>query len=248
MAITKTELSTIAVREVQALTSAYPIERVINQAGQAIVNVRRWRWLMRQSVTFAFTADQSYVDLPPSIERIVEITARDAVGRSFQPLPMATLAQYRTSELAVGGLGQYYYAMSHRSISNAAPTPVLELHPTPISAIDPAGDIYYHGGWHAITSGAGGDTQIQIPIWLEPLFMEVFIETCRGFEDRDAARRAERLAAVLDYNSALMKGAVSVDTTLLPNVGPLRGGQTDRRVAEEFYANDVVFSDGSRLT
>lgn len=240
MPITKGQLNNLATRFVQNIDANTGLTAIVNQAGNSLVNARRWRWLARPPVTFAFVGGQDWVPFPDDFGTIIAMTTTTRLGSRLEMSDLATIARLRNEAPHDAQVGEYSGAVAY--VAGAAParalTPRLEVFPRPASSLDPAGHLYYLAKFEELADEAADTTQISIPTFMEPLFLEVFQAVLRGWEEQDVADDLARRARVLNLNNPTFANAVSTDKRVQPDWGRL-GGTTDQRI-HEFVAGDVT--------
>ena len=102
---------------------------------------------------------------------------------------------------------------------NAEPQIRLEIYPTPSSTTTEALTLYYRAGWARVYDDRKA---IQIPAYVEPLYIELLRAFARGYEEEDQASLSERISEV--WRGPLFAVSVDRDASVQPDYGPLRNG------------------------
>lgn len=131
------------------------------------------------------------------------------------PTTRAEIEQLNSSPTDGTSAWPYRYAVGY----NSAGAPILVIYPTPTSNEDSFFRIIYRAKWDPLTKDT--DT-VDIPAWMEGLFLIACTEWARGLIEEDSAPvdvRMERVRA-----STLFDTAMRQDGRVQNSYGHLRGG------------------------
>jgi hypothetical protein len=199
--------------------SVRPTLEILNKAGEYLVGMRPWKWLQGATASVDFVASQSYADLPSGLLRIIAADMADGFVSRLEPVSLQTLLELRVANL--GTQSVYYWALSHHQAGSGggAPTPRMELWPTPTSNETGAITVFYVSGWATIDDE---NDQLSIPRWIEGLYIQVLRAYARGWEMEDLGSLEDRLSVV--RGSTLFRQAADIDQTFQGTVGVIRNG------------------------
>ncbi len=142
---------------------------ILNEAGEFLVSMHSWDWLVRPSAAMSTVASQSYVALPSNLASIVSIEATDSYNNAVQLTSLDHLLALRTDTSAAAGWLRYA-AVLWAEDSSGIPQPRLELWPTPGTSESGVFSVIYRAGWTALTQD--NDT-IRIPSWMHGLYISI---------------------------------------------------------------------------
>lgn len=232
--------------------------RCLNGAGHWMCNSRAWRWLRGGLEALALTADQSYVDLPADFGSINAIEGGQGFQASIELTTPDQLLEYKSS--ATANTGYYYCAVlsyDHADITGTstgsnhvvaastaaeqkalkAPTPRLEIYPTPTATVTDGLLLYYTRGWREVSN----DTEtIFVPDWMEELYIRIARCWAKGYEEDDSYNRDAALMAIMqgpDYAACVRR-----DTQGQMDKGRVRGGaalESRDRVRQHRYYGTI---------
>lgn len=208
-------------------TPASEVERhlILNQAMRTLVSAHPWNWCVR-TTTLGLTDSQSYIDLPSDFVQLVAYGSYAGATLSLRMTTYQEIVDLRSSSASVNGFG-YAAAIAYSSAggSGGAPTPRLEIYPTPSDDTASAFTIFYRAELPAITSD---QEFVSIPSWLELPFIQLLRAIARGYEEEDEESMQARIARV--RMSAEWADALRRDGMVQPDLGIQRGG-----AVEEMY-------------
>jgi hypothetical protein len=193
---------------------------IINETGQRLTAMRAWNWLIRPQVLMSLVANQEYLTPVPddfgeivTIEYVAGLTAR-VIQSNFH-----VIAQYRSQAFASPGY-LLYVAISHAPDTSGVPKPRFEIYPTPLTSQPDTIKMFYRARW---TNLEGADSAlIPVPVWMEPLFIQVLRAVALGYQKEDEASMSMRLRDVIGGPD--WQFAARSDASEQTNRGPLRGG------------------------
>jgi hypothetical protein len=187
----------------------------------------------------AGTMDNDQVELPTDFDfqRIIGYQADNALVNTMSLTTDQTMINLRSVTPGVTTLN--FWAVLHwvRNNAGGAPTPRLEIWP-PNSVTEEKFVIFYRGGWRTPTT----DTQpLDIPTWLEPLYVEVLKEVARGHEMEDEMPLYMRLDRL--KQSQMFRDATLRDGTSQIDLGIMGGGASELMRMATLFANETVVAD-----
>jgi len=225
--------------------------RVVNETGRILCGVRNWNWLQGQLDSLTLTAGQAYIDLPPGVTSVRAVDRGDGYRASFAWVTLESLLEIRSNAPALASPAFFgAIAYDHADIvgetstpsytivptteeeakAKRAPTPRIELYPTPEATGNLDMLLYYTRGWSEVYE----DTDpIFIPDWMEPLYVAMLRHRARYYENESEGN--------FDYDSAMRRlvgvpndqrspggieweAAVRQDHQMQPDLGRLEGG------------------------
>lgn len=200
---------------------------IVNQAQRVLVNAHDWSWL-RRSATLGLTISQEYINLPSDFVRLIGKAGYSGATEVLKFTTLQHIAELRSASSTSAGFG-YWAAFSTSAAGGAggAPTPRLEIYPTPGATTASAFTIFYLAELPAIVSD---QDFISIPTWCEALFIQLVRALALGYEEEDQGSMQERIARVtksFDWLDALKR-----DGMVLPDLGIQRGGAVEEMYAE----------------
>lgn len=197
------------------LSSELQAIRVIDQAGQHLLNMHQWRFTNPPPVSLSLVANQSYVALPADFGEagmVASSNTTDTYG--FEWVTLDQIAQMRSSAFG-SAYGAYYGAIAFPIVNNI-PSPRIEIYPTPQSNQADAFRMTYRRRW---VTPSGDRGVMPIPGHLEALFIQIIRAFARGYEEEDQATLDERLALI--QSGPIYKNALASDGTVQPSLGTL---------------------------
>jgi len=194
---------------------------ILNEAGEFLTSMQRWKWLERPPYLLNMVGGQDYVDFPPDFRELIAYDATQSLVNSLHMTGHASLLALRTNEIQVSSWNFWssivYYADD--TVDRGIPTARLEFWPTPVSD-DPGGlTIIYRAGWVPVTDDEG---VIAVPVWCHTLFLHIARAIVRGYEEEDSGTTSQRLAEIMA--GPLFSVAVDQDGAVQGDLGPLEGG------------------------
>lgn len=92
--------------------------RILNDAGQYMVNMHNWRWCEGAQADLSLTASQDYIWLPDDFREIVAIQPTNGLNAGFRLTTQERLLQLRS--LAISNSFEYHAAVVHAPRAAAA--------------------------------------------------------------------------------------------------------------------------------
>jgi hypothetical protein len=97
--------------------------RILNDAGQYMVNMHNWRWCEGVQQTLSLTANQDYVWLPEDFREIIAVQPTNGLNAGFRLTTQERLLQLRS--LAVSNSFEYHGSVVHAPRGAAATATLL---------------------------------------------------------------------------------------------------------------------------
>ena len=107
--------------------------RILNDAGQFLVNMNNWRWLESEQATLDLTQDQEYIWLPSNFRELIAIEATAGLTAGVQMATQRQLVELRS--LSVANSYVYRVAVIHAQRQEQA-TGTLTFHASSQPAAD----------------------------------------------------------------------------------------------------------------
>lgn len=209
---------------------------IVNQAQQVFVTAHPWQWLLR-STTLNLTASQNYINLPSDFRDLEGYEATSGTLTSLRLTTLQRIVELRSSSVPQSTFG-YYAALAYSSASpSGAPTPRLEIYPTPTANSTAAFTIFYRIELPVVSND---QTFISIPRWCEVPFIQLVRAIARGYEEEDQASMQVRIATVKtgeEWQDALLR-----DGGAQPMLGLMRGG-----AVQQMYGTDEWNTNATSL-
>jgi len=92
--------------------------RILNDAGQFLVNMHNWRWLESQQATLDLLADTDYVWLPDNFRELVAVQTEDGINAGVKMTTQQQLLRLRSMSAANSYV--YHAAVTHATRQEAA--------------------------------------------------------------------------------------------------------------------------------
>lgn len=201
---------------------------IINQAGQALVNMHPWRFLNRLTENTAgqridFVSGQNYATLPTGFSEFVALEKSNGLVQGFQLTSYQDLMDMRAGtypSTSYKTYGAIYYAGD----ANSLPQVRLALHPTPTANQTNAVIAAYRIGWIA-PANRDDKSYLQIPEYMELLYLTLLRGLASAIElkDRTITRAIDEVRA-----SSLFLDALQRDAGSQRAFGPLENGAVAR--------------------
>ncbi|MDE0913885.1 MAG: hypothetical protein OSB57_01755 [Planctomycetota bacterium] len=213
-----------------------PALMIVNLAGEELCSSRTWRWLEGASAALDFTAGQNYAELPPDFRDVVSLNPTQGRISGFEWTSSKGMVELRTAEF-VNGAFYYWGYVTHRRLATGggAPTPVLEVYPTPTTSTAGANilTLNYRAGWAKVSAD---ETLLTLPSWVEALFLDYVVAFARGYMEEDTASLSQRVQAV--QQGQLYANAVRRDGEFQPEMGVLNNGAAQPSYASNRFRNE----------
>lgn len=203
----------------------YTTLNIVNHTGQWLVNSRPWKWCEGAVANLSLVANQSFVAIP-RLRSIVSVYPTNGLTVQWEFTTIDELQKIRSTG-TVSPL-KYWGAVTHTpKPGGGAPSPRIELYPTPSSNQNDFLVLHYHADWTPVTKAAD---YVSVPEWLEPLFVWACTEVVRAFEEYDKGAESgmlgyDRLTRLTQ--SKVWTDAVQRDGSLQPNIGRLTNGAAE---------------------
>lgn len=164
-----------------------------------------------------------YIQLPADFRELIAVTPTTGLVQSATLTTLAQILDYRTHAVPVSNFVRYL-ALAYQPVggTGGAPTPRLEVYPTPTVALAGALTLYYRAGWTDISDDSD---LISVPNWMELFFLQVLEAVARGFDEQDELPMSARLDLL--RAGSMFLAAVRDDADLAPDIGPILGGALD---------------------
>lgn len=163
---------------------------VINEAGEFLVSLWDWNWLLRGPTDLNAVQDQVYIDLPSGFSKIESLTLSDSSVDRLMPTTPEKLNQLRENYYtATPGLW-WFTLLWPLDGTTGLPTPRIELFPTPSAAVAPFCTLIYRSKWVPLTSD---DDTVPIPPHCEGLLRAITQAYAESYTRESAESRQERL-------------------------------------------------------
>ncbi len=172
--------------------------------------------------TWAGEISIPYALLPTNFMELIAYDTTNSLVNSLELTTYQHLLELRTNQIEIAAWN-FWGAISwfpDATDSNRL-KPRLDLWPDPPAGTTETLSIFYKASWPRVTTS---DEEIQIPEWMEPLYIHWLRAYAKGYEDDadDQPGVSQRLAAIV--HGPIYAGAVDRDGRLQPEYGPLRGG------------------------
>lgn len=208
---------------------------IINEAGEHLVNMRRWNWLIRPEVFLNFTAGQNYVDLPSDFGEVIGLFIEDSLNGALLPTGLSEVYRGRADPLPRGPQTYYWSVEWVGSAGTAAPRPRIALDGPPTDSTANAMRLLYRASWTRVE--ADGDVLV-IPTWSEGLYRALLEATAKGHVEEDALSLSERIERV--EQGPLLRYAIARDAQTQVMRGQLRGGAAQQGIPGKLYNRDNI--------
>ena len=176
----------------------------------------------------AATLHTDAASFPSDFRELISIDATSGVFQGFQFVSMSELLSLRSNNLKSGNMGYYYGAIVQPTDTDTsydgAPVARLELWPQPSANETGKLSIIYRAGWKRAEETKD---YLRLPVYCEPLFLQVVRAFARGYEEEDGGSLTQRLADVMGGH--LAAAAIDRDASIQPHYGPLNGGAASKR-------------------
>lgn len=190
--------------------------RIINLAGQSLVNMAGWNWLQRPAVYLNFVAAQTYLTIPADLSEITDVKA--ASNQCVELTELRDLNDYRMLRRTLPSGFVLALAFQPDGTTGAV-VPRLEIFPTPSANQSNALLLDYSAGWLTVVAEGSAGNPIPVPAYCEPLFFEVLEAVAKGIEENGSAPVSPRLEAI--RAGTVFRDAIAADCALQPSRGHL---------------------------
>jgi hypothetical protein len=166
------------------------------------------------STDVAFTLQPYSIDLPDDVRDIIAIQGSNSLEQHITLTSKKEVLEVR--ERSEPNNVHWYAAISY---VGSPPTPILEIAPGAGANETGAFRLFYRSRWAHMTAD---DTQIDVPTFVEALFVQIVRAFARGYEREDAGSLDARLTEI--ERGPVFRSAKRSDGNIQPNFGKLRGG------------------------
>lgn len=111
-------------------------------------------------------------------------------------------------------------------VDGGEPRARLEIWPDPGADDDAALTVYYRAGWETLDEDSHF---ISIPVWIQPLYIQLLRAFARGYEREDVSSLSQRCMEILA--GPLFRAATRRDGMMQPEYGELRNGAAEMEQA-----------------
>lgn len=199
---------------------------IANEAGRHLVSMRNWRWLRGAKALVGTVAGQEWIALPADCKRVDAIEQTNSLVGTFEFVPLQEFLNYKTSTVTTSPIsywGTVVWARDTYAVAGTeapgAPSPRIEVYPTPTATNASAFTVYYDRGWVELTED---NQDVTIPPFLESLYLALCRAFAKGYEEEDTADVNTRLASLT--RGPLYLTAMREDVSQQKDMGRLRGG------------------------
>ena len=201
---------------------------LINQAGNYLVGLEPWNWLLRPPTSINLSAGQEYVSLPTDFGRAIHVQVNPGLTNTFNWTTIDQITNLRSTGINIGSL-EYWGAIATPAIAATGvyPDPRLELYPTPASTVVGGLKIVYRARWKTQSGPANDSDYIPIPEYMEPLYTQILRAFARGLEEEDDASLSKRLAEI--QMGPMYSAASRMDAEMQADYGQILNGAIARR-------------------
>lgn len=205
------------------LDSRINVTDIVNEAGERLVNMHPWSWLVRDPANLSLTISQNYVTLPADFRGIKSIWTTSSINDIVHLTTIDEIIRRRGSSLSV--TNQDYWvapAWPTQTATTSEPTsPRLELWPTPAATSADAWAVSYYAGW--IQLAASTVNVPNIPSWMGHMLVQFVRAVAEGYADGNVEGRCDAIV-----NSRSSHAAMARDGEVVQNMGPISGGFRER--------------------
>ena len=178
--------------------------------------------------------------LPSDFGSILSLHSTNSLTNSVSLTSMEHLSTLRMSSVDLSGWDHYAavnWGQVNTSVTSLgqAPTPRLEVWPTPTAEDIDAFTLSYRADWVEVTSSSN---VIAIPDFCEAVFIGIVRAMALGYEEDTTASTDQRLAELL--MGPMMLAAKTRDARVQPQYGALRGGHVGGQAGGSFLRTSVA--------
>tara|TARA_R100000808_G_scaffold573_1_gene2943 strand:+ start:10069 stop:11025 length:957 start_codon:yes stop_codon:yes gene_type:complete len=172
----------------------------------------------------AATLHTSAVALPSDFREMISINTTSGLLKGVQLTGFQDLLNKRASNFVSTGF--HYGAIVQPTDTDVAydgaPVARLEIWPQPDANETASLTLLYRAGWKRLTEVKD---YLRLPVYCEPLFLQVIRAFARGYEEEDGGSLSARLGEVM--SGPLFVAAVDRDASIQPHYGPVHGGAAE---------------------
>jgi hypothetical protein len=208
-----------------ATTGQYKVERKLD--GDEIVLKSSIGSAADTSTDITAKMELDSCALPSDLAEIVGYDATESLINSIEFVSLQRLLTLKTQEIQVTRYN-FFAAIVWPEMNintTTGPTvsvPILKIWPAPSANEASTFSLFYRAGWVDVDNS---NDYIQIPEWMEALFIQLCITWVRGFKEEDEASLSRRLVEI--EQSPLYAACIRRDGMIQPDYGPVRGGAVE---------------------
>jgi hypothetical protein len=201
---------------------------LINLAGRQMMNMAQWKWADVLSEVLDLVEDQEWVELPSNTLRVISIQ-RMAIEYPVRLVAYRTLDELRKNGLMQTPVPSVFAAVEYVTPSGGGQDriPRLAIYPAPADDVTGAIRATIQPGWTPVVDD---NDVIDMPAFMEPLFLEVLKATGQGWYESDAKPVDVRIAELM--RGPIFLGACMTDGMVQPDAGPIANSAVDMAIRE----------------
>lgn len=197
---------------------------LVNEAGEHLVNMHGWRWLLRAPATLTPTVGQDWIALPSDFGQIIALEYSTGTGSCVEAVTLEEIHAFRRYG---GGPVDTSYAVSYYLPASGVPAPRLEFYPGPSGTLT----LWYAATWVAVRQETD---PIPVPAWMRPLFLAVVRAFASGYEEQEEGSVDARLLEIMA--GPRFQSAAERDRVIQPSYGAL----IDNEMSHAWWENGTV--------
>lgn len=203
-----------------------PMVTLCNQAGDYLANMHGWGWLVRKPASLNLSAGRTNISLPDDFGRALGRPRSQGTG-SFQWGTIDEVVSMRAGN--TGSASAFVGAIVWvPDINTDSIKPQIELSAEVSTSQTAAFLLPYVARWAEIASD---DDVLQMPSFMEPLFLEIVFAFAQGYDEHDLSMRDERLALIRAGDTFM--AARRRDGGAQPSLGQMTGGAVQMLAARQ---------------
>lgn len=199
--------------------SETPAIQIINEAGNHLINMRRWNFLDREATALNLAASQAWLDLPADFGEVIQLHKASNMNGDMVPVSPHEIDYMRASPTLPVMFTLWWAIEWVGSNAQTPPTARVAIYPTPTANVIGAVILRYRATW--TTLNADADFAV-IPVWCETLLRQLVIAFARGYMEEDTATLDERLELI--SQGSVFKACERRDSVVQVNMGQMTGG------------------------
>lgn len=199
--------------------SETPAIQIINEAGNHLINMRRWNFLDREATALNLTASQAWISLPSDFGEVIALHKASNINGDMIPVAPHQLDVMRASPTLPPMFTIWWSVEWVGSSAQTPPAPRIAIYPTPTANAIGAVILRYRATWTRLN--ADGDFAV-IPEWCDTLLRQLVVAFARGYVEEDEGGLDERLALI--SNGSVFRACERRDTGVQINLGQMTGG------------------------
>lgn len=205
---------------------------IINQAGEHLVNAREWRYLQGASTTMSLTDAQAYLTLPSDFRAPIGVESTNGYTANFEFTTLKDFLEFKSRPVQDTGSWYKGVIVSVQSATTGAPALRIDIYPVPSGGEVGTGEeftLYYVSTWKRVDDD---DDFLNIPTWMEGLYIQLLRAFARGYEEEDDATLSMRIDEI--QRGPLWTAAVDRDNEQQWELGPIKGHRP-LRIRDPFW-------------